>query len=220
MRTTLKAAITACAISVVSSVALSTSAMAAPIYSSSETSAAAWGTPSDVSFNQAWAQGFSSENDAIARSISWDGFYRLGDADTDKFTINFYEDTLLSGISYSVNVDGAVKRQDSGIDSWSGANIYSFSADIGEFALKANTDYYVSIVANTDNKAWAWAGGEDSSIDSWGSFFGGAFRPSFTSESVFTLDDAKLPVANVSEPGTLALLLGGVVALAARRRKA
>lgn len=125
---------------------------------------------------------------------------------------------------YSVNVNGAVKREDSGLDSLFGTNIYSFSANIDDFEIKAGTDYFLSIVADTTaNPAntWAWAGDNNSfSFTGFGSRNGGAFRPVIANQSIFTLDDAKLATASVSEPGTLALMLGGVLALAARRRNA
>lgn len=211
------------AISVVFSLGLAVGASAAPIFTNGETDPSAFGTPSDVDFNQEWAHSFSlTGGDTTVRSISWDGFYAPdGILDgAENFTIKFYSD-LGQAADYVITLGAQVEREDTGLSSLFGTSIYSYSANVGELSFQEGVYYYLSIVADTTgdaNSDWAWAGTSDFSIGAFGKRGDGPFRPNFTYGSVFTLDNASLPSATVPEPSAFFLMLAGLFGLSSLRR--
>lgn len=211
------------AISVVFSLGFSVGVIAAPIFTNGETDPSAFGTPSDVDFNQEWAHSFNLTGGATTvRSVSWDGFYAPdGTLDgTENFTIKFYSNLSLAP-DYVIELGAQVEREETGLSSLFGTNIYSYSANVGELNFQTGVDYYLSIVADTTGDTdsdWAWAGTSDFSIGAFGKRGNGPFRPNFTFGSVFTLDDASLPSAVVPEPSALFLMFAGLFGLISLRR--
>jgi hypothetical protein len=167
-------------------------------------------------FNQVW-DNFTLAAPGNVTTVSWTGWILPSFGQINGFTISFYNDDIVDGshvpgtLISSKSISG--NANEVGVGSHNSYGIFDFSAAV-PFAAAANTQYWISIVADPQSSTWNWA--NSNGMDS--SFYeddgNGSVGPVGT-DVAFTLSNTSVP-----EPGSLTLAGTGVLVLfgMARRR--
>jgi len=170
---------------------------------------------------------FSLVNDTTLGKVQWDGDFVEGATPVNGFTIDIrtnnngapgflvYEQTV-SGLANEVLNDVVLDVFDQ----------YTYSASIA-FNATAGTEYWLSIVANTQQRGdWAWQVSVAGDSSAYISGFIGNQQPQIPYDMAFTLFDNAAdptppvqPTAATPEPGSLMLAGTGLLSLAGTLRR-
>ena len=194
-------------------------ASATVLYNQSAANSSAWTSETangSNGFNQVW-DNFTLGSQVTVTDVAWTGWILPDFGIINGFTISFYDDAVdgqnhtPGALIYSASIAG--NANETRVGAHNAYGIFDFNAPV-VFSASANTQYWISIVANPQSATFGWANsnGGDSS------FFeddqNGTIGPVGT-DVAFTLSNASTP-----EPSSLVLAGSGVLGLAgvARRR--